>query len=264
MPRRPKKAGPREPDRTLEEIEDLARDLSLTALAASLREALGAAEKEAPSYTAFILDLLRRERRARDERRLNRNLKRSHLGTVEGLEGYDFGCRPKLEARVVRELLECRWVEERRNIICVGRPGRGKTRVMKALGHAACQRGYTVLYTNTAEMLEDIQSSLADGTYKRTFRRYARVSVLLADELGYEPFDAEATNHLFRLVSARHGTAATVVAANTGFKRWRRFFPSEAQAIATVDRLIDRATLLRFTGKGFRRPKDIHGAELDD
>ena len=34
--------------------------------------------------------------------------------------------------------------------------------------------------------------------------------------------------------------------------------------MATVDRLVDRATILRFTGKSFRMPKDILGAELED
>ena len=33
--------------------------------------------------------------------------------------------------------------------------------------------------------------------------------------------------------------------------------------MATVDRLIDRATILRFTGKSFRKPKDVFGSDLD-
>jgi len=34
--------------------------------------------------------------------------------------------------------------------------------------------------------------------------------------------------------------------------------------VATVDRLVDRATILRFTGKSYRQPKEISGAPLDD
>ncbi len=113
-------------------------------------------------------------------------------------------------------------------------------------------------------MLEHLHASLVDGTYKRTFRRYEKPSVLICDEFGYAPFDAEATKHLFRLISARHRRRSTLIAANTGFKSWKSFFPSEAQAVATVDRLIDRAIILRFTGKSFRRPKDIHGASQDE
>ena len=248
------------------ELAQLAHELNLTSLRDRISETLTRAEKEGPSYTDFALDMLRYEVNTRESRRLTRNLKRSGLpDVVEGLDTFDFSIRPQLEARVLRELLNCRWVEEEgRNIICVGRPGLGKTRVLDALGKAACLLGYTVLKINTADMLEELHASLVDGTYKRTFRRYEKPSILIADEFGYAPFDTEATKHLFSLVSARHRKRSTLIAANTGFSNWKRFFPSEAQAVATVDRLIDRATILRFTGKSCRQPKDIYGAETDD
>lgn len=75
-------------------------------------------------------------------------------------------------------------------------------------------------------------------------------------ESAYGPLDMRATNHLFQLVSARHRLAPTLVAANTGFSQWKTLFPSEAQAVATVDRPIDNATILHFTGKSHRRPQD--------
>lgn len=262
--RKGRKPPDRPPDPT-DELRMLAQMLNLTALRDALPDLLARAESDEFSYSDFALMLLRFEAQTRQSRRLTRNLKRSGLPQlVEGLDGFDFSIRPKLEARVVKELLNCRWVEEKRNIICVGRPGLGKTRVLDALTKAACLRGHTVLNVNTAEMLEDLHGSLADGTYKRTFRRYEKPDVLYADEFGYDPFDAKATKYLFRLVSARYGKCSTLIAANTGFKSWKRFFPSEAQAVATVDRLIDRATILRFTGKSYRKPLETHGADVDD
>jgi hypothetical protein len=65
-------------------------------------------------------------------------------------------------------------------------------------------------------------------------------------------------------VSERHGKGSIVLTANCGFTKWKSFFPSETQAAATVDRLIDQATILRFTGKSFREPKEILGAPLDE
>lgn len=247
-------------DDPLLELRELASALNLTALRDQLPELLAQAQSNEASYSDFALSMLRFEYSARRSRSLTRNLKRSGLpDLVEGLDDFDFSIRPKLEARVVKELLNCRWADERRNIICVGRPGLGKSRVLDALTKAACLKGHTVLKVTTAQMLEDLHASLADGTFRRAFRRYEKPAVLYCDEFGYEPFDAEATKYLFRLVSARHGRSSVLLAANTGFKSWQRFFPSEAQAVATVDRLIDNATILRFTGKSFRKPREVLG-----
>lgn len=247
-----------------EELTQLAIDLDLTALAHNLPALLERAENDSPSFTDFGLQMFRTEVNARKTRRLERSLKRSHLGVVEGLDGFDFASRPKLDPRVVRELLGCRFVAEHRNLLCLGRAGLGKTRIAKAIAHAACLADYSVLCVLAADMIEELHASRADGTFKRAFRRYVKPQLLLVDEFGYEPFSSEATNYLFRIVSARHRQGSIVLTANTGFSKWRTLFPSEATAVATVDRLVDCATILRFTGKSFRQPREIVGAPLEN
>lgn len=242
----------------VDELARLAHSLNLTSLTKDqLKNLLDRCEQEGMSYSDFASRLLATEAHTRRDRKLQRMLKRSRLDReLDRLEDFDFGKRPKLRAAAVRELLECRWVCEARNIICIGRPGLGKTRILRALGRAACEQGFDARYVVTAEMLEDLQASLADGTYRRALRRYERPAVLLLDEFGYQTFDARATNFLFRLVSARHRRAPIVLATNTGFSSWKTLFPSEAQAVATVDRLIDNASILHFSGKSWRMPKD--------
>lgn len=168
-----------------------------------------------------------------------------------------------LKPSVIKELLTCRFVEERRNLILVGRPSTGKTTVARAIGHAACGLGRSVYYGTMADTLESVHAACLDGTFQRAFRRVARPELLILDDAGFSELGRDVAHELFRLVCARHQQRSTIIVSNLPFRKWGEFLPSPAQAVAIADRLIDNATILRFTGEPYRRPRDVHGAPLD-
>jgi len=248
----------------LQEITAMAGALNLKAISLELPEILNRAQQQNISYTQLICDILKKELDARLEKRVVRSLKRSKIGAVEDLETFDFSIRPQLHPHIIKELCECRFIEEKRNVICLGKPGLGKSRIARTIARSACLAGYSVLFVNTAKMLEDIHGSKADGTFARAMLRYTKPALLVCDEFGYEPFDNNANKYLFRLVSARHKTGSIILTSNTGFSRWETLFTSEAAAAATVDRLVDRATILRFTGDSLRKADKVYGAKLEE
>lgn len=248
----------------LEALRALLVELNLTTLARELSSVLAQAEQAAPGYSEFLRRALEVEETARTERRIQRRVRRSRLGVDVSLDGFDFSARPQLSPQAVKELLTCRFVEERRNIVLVGKPSLGKTTVARAIGHQACKRGFSVYSVNMEEMLGDLHASRADGTYRKAFRRVAQPDLLVLDDAGFSTLGRDAANELFRVVCARHLQRSTIVITNLSFKRWGEFLPSPAQAVAIAERLIDQATILRFSGKPFREPRDIFGAPLDD
>lgn len=256
-----RKADVRDP---LEALRELLVELNLTTAAKRICDLLKDAETSPPSYSEFLRQVLEAEQGARWERKILRKTRWSKLGPYVSLDDFDFSVRPQLSPQVVKELLGCRFVEERRNVIIVGRPSTGKTTVARALGHAACRRGMSVYNAPLGEVLAMLHASRADDTYRRTFRRVTQPDLLLLDDCGFDTeLGREAANELFRLVCARHRQRSTVVVTNLPFKQWGEFLPSPAQAVAIVDRLVDQATILRFSGKPFREPREIHGAPLE-
>ncbi len=258
MPTKPKSLTP-----TPEELRQLLVALNLTTLAREVDGLLAQAETGAPSYSDFLRQGLEVEIAARGERKIQRRLRWSRLGAAASLDAFDFSARPQLSAAAVRELATCRFVEERRNVLLVGRPSTGKTTVAKALGHAACLRGHSVYYATMADMLRDLHAAKADGTYRKAFRRVVQPTLLLLDDAGFSPVAGESAAELFRVVCERHQRASTIVISNLPFKQWGEFLASTALAVAIADRLVDNATILRFSGKSFRGPREVLGAPLD-
>jgi DNA replication protein DnaC len=255
-----RKAEPQDP---LDAVRSLLERLSLTTASRRLGELLAEAESKHPAYSEFLRQILDAEESSRWERKIQRRTRWSKLGPAVGLDGFDWSIRPQLSPQVVKELLTCRFIDEHRNVILVGRPSTGKTTVARAIGHAACARAKSVYYVATADVLAALHAARADGTYRKVFRRVAESDLLLLEDAGFAELGREAANELFRVVSARYRTRSTVIVTNLPFRQWGEFLPSPAQAVAIADRLIDDATILRFSGKPYRQPRDIYGAPLD-
>jgi DNA replication protein DnaC len=178
--------------------------------------------------------------------------------------GFDWAARPQLSPQVVKELLTCRFVEEHRSVILVGRPSTGKTN--RGQGPRPCglwPRPERVLRP-MAEVLQTLHAARADGTSHKVFRRVTESALLILDDAGFADLSRDAANELFRVVCARTRVRSTVVVTNLPFKQWGEFLPSPAQAVAIADRLVDDATILRFSGKPYRQPPEVHGAPLED
>jgi DNA replication protein DnaC len=78
------------------------------------------------------------------------------------------------------------------------------------------------------------------------------------DEVGYIPFEAEAANLFFQLISNRYERAGVIVTSNKPFGRWGETFGDETVAAAMIDRLVHHAEVHSLKGESYR----MRGREL--
>ena len=90
------------------------------------------------------------------------------------------------------------------------------------------------------------------GQLETELKRLALIPLLVIDEVGYIPFDPEAANLMFALVSSRYERASLIVTSNKPFSAWGEIFGDDAVATAMVDRLIHHAELISLKGDSYR------------
>lgn len=90
------------------------------------------------------------------------------------------------------------------------------------------------------------------GQLEAELRRLSFVPLLIVDEIGYIPFDPEAANLMFSLVSTRYERASMIVTSNKPFSGWGEIFGDDMAATAMIDRLIHHAEILSLKGDSYR------------
>ena len=79
-----------------------------------------------------------------------------------------------------------------------------------------------------------------------------RYDFLLIDELGYIPFEREATDLLFQIIARRYERKSVGITTNLAFPDWVQVFPDDNAASAVVDRLIHHGTSFELDGESNR------------
>jgi hypothetical protein len=84
--------------------------------------------------------------------------------------------------------------------------GLGKTHLCIALGHAACVRGYTVLFTTAIDIIHTLSAAAATGSLKRAMQRYVKPQLLM----------------LFQIISERYERGSVLMSTNRATSTGRK------------------------------------------
>ena len=146
-------------------------------------------------------------------------------------------------------LAESHWVTAHRNVLVTGPTGVGKTFLACALAHAAIRRGHTALYLRVPRLLDELVLARADGRLPRLMAAWARVDVLVLDDLGLQPVPrADGRPTCSRSSRTAPGLRSTIVTSQLPVGHWHEALGEPTVADAILDRLVHAAYRLELRG----------------
>jgi DNA replication protein DnaC len=226
--------------------------MKLHAMAEAFTHQLSSPEHAALSFEDRLGLLIDAEWVARENRKLDRRLKRAKLRYRASLEDVNFKARRNLNRQQVLSLGACAWITQRHNLLVSGPTGIGKSYLACAFVERACRRGFSAAYVRAPRLLHDLIVARADGSYARLLTRLAKLDLLAIDDWLISPLKDGERRDLMEIIEERTERASTLIASQLPTGEWHGVIGDPNQADAILDRLLHNAHRIEMKGPTMR------------
>ena len=234
-----------------EQIKLLSKQLRIPTFS-TYRETLRKAASDV-EFNQLLLSLMQTEYEQRQENNNRRRLKNACFPFTKTLDELDIS---KYDGTIsdifMSELASCRFIEEKKNLVMIGNPGRGKTHTAIGIGLKACAAGMNVLFKNAASLSTELSEAKDNYALGKLEKKIRNVDLLIIDEMGYVSFDRYQSELLFKVIADRSERGSVIVTTNLAFSEWTSLFENTAMVAALLDRLTFKSHVLDMNGDSYR------------
>ena len=235
------------------ELQRALRKLRLGGIAEVLETRLHQAQTESMAPIDLVSCLVSDELDRRSVRLLERRRKQARFRDPQTtLDNFDFTFNKKMNRSLVFDLATAAFISRHEDALFLGPPGTGKSHLAQAIGLAAIQQGYRVIYRETHALLEDIADATIDGARKKCMENLATVPLLIIDDLGMRKLPPTAAEELLEIVMRRYERTSTLLTSNRPVEDWGKLLGDSAAVTAMLDRLLHHGHILKCGPRSWR------------
>jgi DNA replication protein DnaC len=208
--------------------------------------AIGATNQE------YLLKVLEAELEYRNIKRRNLYLKKAGFDNIKTFQGYDFDNITLPSGLTIDLLKQAEFLFRQENLILYGRNGAGKSHLATAIGVEACMQGKKVRFYKTASLVNELVAAKTNGSILSMLKKLGKLDLLICDEWGYIPFDADGSQLLFQVIADCYEKRSLIITTNIEFSKWNGIFYDDQLTSALIDRLVHHSHLIVFGRDSWR------------